>query len=336
MSHSKERKEKNCLNCNAEIAGRFCSVCGQENLEPRESVRDMAVHFFNDITHFDGKFFSSLKYLFTKPGFLSAEYTAGRRASYLNPVRMYLFTSALFFLIYFSFFIEIKVTKRPDAPNKGVDSTHPKNLKPVDTNSGDTAEYYEKKNSGDSAVSFGNRSYRSRKEYDSLSNAGIVKDGFLRRLLIYKSFDLKEKYHRDKKGFNENLWDHFKHMIPQIFFLSLPIIALFLKLLYRRRKEYYYTAHLIFTIHFYVFVYLARLISECLIKLSTLKHLQWLSYTELIFQLSVLYYGYRAMKIFYRQSRGKTLIKYILLLIWFVFVISFLLVLMLGFTLYKL
>src|SRR5258708_16144972 len=37
-----------------------------------------------------------------KPGFLSAEYMAGRRATYLNPIRMYVFTSAIFFLIFFS------------------------------------------------------------------------------------------------------------------------------------------------------------------------------------------------------------------------------------------
>ncbi|HLX93189.1 MAG TPA: DUF3667 domain-containing protein, partial [Puia sp.] len=58
-------------------------------------------HFFYDITHFDGKFFSTSKLLLTKPGFLSKEYMLGRRASYLNPIRMYVFTSAFFFLIFF-------------------------------------------------------------------------------------------------------------------------------------------------------------------------------------------------------------------------------------------
>ncbi|MEI9809912.1 MAG: DUF3667 domain-containing protein [Bacteroidota bacterium] len=64
----------------------------------------MVVHFFNDITHFDGKLFSSLKWLIAKPGFLSTEYLAGRRARYLHPIRMYVFTSAIFFIIFFSLF----------------------------------------------------------------------------------------------------------------------------------------------------------------------------------------------------------------------------------------
>jgi hypothetical protein len=102
VSHLKERKEKTCLNCHTALIGRYCHICGQENLEPKETVWHLVQHFFNDITHFDGKFFSTVKYLLRRPGFLSAEYMAGRRASYLNPIRMYVFTSAIFFLILFS------------------------------------------------------------------------------------------------------------------------------------------------------------------------------------------------------------------------------------------
>jgi hypothetical protein len=102
LSHLKERKERNCLNCNAHVYGRFCHICGQENVEPKESVWHLVSHFFQDITHFDGKFFSTLRYLIFKPGFLSREYMLGRRQSYLNPIRMYVFTSAIFFLFFFS------------------------------------------------------------------------------------------------------------------------------------------------------------------------------------------------------------------------------------------
>jgi hypothetical protein len=102
VSHLKERKEKICLNCQSELYGRYCHVCGQENLEPKETVWHLVQHFFNDITHFDGKFFSTVKYLIKKPGFLSKEYMLGRRMSYLNPIRMYVFTSAIFFIILFS------------------------------------------------------------------------------------------------------------------------------------------------------------------------------------------------------------------------------------------
>jgi hypothetical protein len=97
-----ERKEKICLNCNSLLHGRYCHVCGQENVEPKETLWHLANHVLQDITHFDGKFFGTVKYLLTKPGFLSQEYMKGRRARYLNPIRMYIFTSAIFFLIFFS------------------------------------------------------------------------------------------------------------------------------------------------------------------------------------------------------------------------------------------
>ncbi len=84
--------------------GLFCHNCGQENIEPKESVWHLVSHFFQDITHFGVKFFTSLKDLIIKPGFLSKEYMIGRRVRYLNPIRMYLFTSAIFFLIFFSLY----------------------------------------------------------------------------------------------------------------------------------------------------------------------------------------------------------------------------------------
>jgi Protein of unknown function (DUF3667) len=114
LSHYKERKEKNCLNCEAEVQGRFCQVCGQENLEPRETVWHFITHFFYDITHFDGKFFSTVRYLLLKPGFLSKQYIAGKRVSYLHPIRMYVFTSAFFFIIFFSLFKAEKFMESSD------------------------------------------------------------------------------------------------------------------------------------------------------------------------------------------------------------------------------
>ena len=69
-------------------------MCGQENIETHETFGHLAVHFISDIFHFDGMFFSTLKYLLFKPGFLTYEYVRGRRASYLNPIKMYIFISA--------------------------------------------------------------------------------------------------------------------------------------------------------------------------------------------------------------------------------------------------
>ena len=105
MAHGKLRTAKNCLNCNAEVKGRFCSVCGQENIEPKETFWNLVSHFLYDLFHYDGKVLSSLKALAFKPGFLTHEYVRGRRTSYLHPIRLYIFISAVFFIIFISFIV---------------------------------------------------------------------------------------------------------------------------------------------------------------------------------------------------------------------------------------
>jgi hypothetical protein len=84
------------------VTGKFCQNCGQENIEVKETFFQILYHFIEDITHFDGKLIKTLKYLITKPGFLTKEYVTGKRASYIHPIRMYLFISAIFFLFIFS------------------------------------------------------------------------------------------------------------------------------------------------------------------------------------------------------------------------------------------
>lgn len=103
MSYYKEQTKKKCLNCTAEVEGRFCSICEQENTEVKETFWCIIRHFFEDIAHYDGKFLSTLKLLLTKLGFLPSEYLRGGRASYLQPIRLYIFTSAFFFLIFSTF-----------------------------------------------------------------------------------------------------------------------------------------------------------------------------------------------------------------------------------------
>jgi len=79
-----------------------------ESVEQKETFWGLINHFVYDVTHFDGKFFDTTKYLLFRPGFLALEYFRGRRAGYLNPIRMYVFTSAFFFIIFFSFIVQNK------------------------------------------------------------------------------------------------------------------------------------------------------------------------------------------------------------------------------------
>ncbi|MBC7411543.1 MAG: DUF3667 domain-containing protein, partial [Bacteroidia bacterium] len=95
----KEREKKDCLNCGQQLSGRYCHACGQENIEHHDTFWHLVSHFFNDITHFDSKFFGTIIPLLFKPGFLTKEFLGGRRQRYLEPIRMYVFLSFLCFFI---------------------------------------------------------------------------------------------------------------------------------------------------------------------------------------------------------------------------------------------
>ena len=326
MSHLPQRKEKNCLNCGTQVIGRFCHNCGQENLEPKESIWHLLSHFFKDITHFDGKFFTSLKDLILKPGFLSREYMIGRRASYLNPIRMYLFTSAIFFLIFFSLY-------KLDEKNVNIRSTFwgvsTDEIKEMDSVKLD--KLTRQKNKGkplsraeviaimDSTTTFrlapGN--YKSKKQYDSLLRSGAKKHNWIQKQLIYKDIELKEKYGSNPKVILPAIISRFLHSLPQMLFVLLPLFALILKLVYIRRKQFYYVDHVIFTIHLYIFVFLVMLIAFGISKIKIMLHWDWLAYVALLFILSIFFYFYKALRNFYKQRRAKTILKYFILLILF-------------------
>lgn len=385
MSHLKERKEKVCLNCNANLYGRYCHVCGQENLEPKETVWHLVTHFFNDITHFDGKFFSTVKLLITKPGFLSKEYMIGRRASYLNPIRMYVFTSAIFFLIFFSLNAGDKIVnlnetdKTSKAPaREGVtDWENQKNIleKKLTANSdkdvaeeikdsiddlnekiiaakkiyGDTttkkfsddelalvlvrANLNKQNNIPPAVISKMDSSFKKRAEkgdstediwddyktvaaYDSVQQklSENKKDGWFMKLFHRKIIAVSELARKDKKSYFEHFKENFIHSFPKILFISLPFFALILKFVYVRRKQFYYTNHGIFAIHLYCAIFILLLALVILNKLTDSVLWQWLKIVSLLINIAVwiyiFIYTYKAMRVFYKQSRIKTFLKY--------------------------
>ena len=91
-------ENKLCKNCNSEIIDLYCSKCGQKDTELL-SVKAIVREFTDNVFSFDSRFFITLKYLMTKPGFLTTEYWAGKRTKYLPPLRLYLVLSVLYFFI---------------------------------------------------------------------------------------------------------------------------------------------------------------------------------------------------------------------------------------------
>jgi hypothetical protein len=81
------------------MSQRFCSACGQAAIDPNPSLGEFVHEAAAEFLHWDGKLAATFRLLFTKPGELTREYLAGRRASYLSPLRVYLTCSVLFFAL---------------------------------------------------------------------------------------------------------------------------------------------------------------------------------------------------------------------------------------------
>jgi len=88
-----------CTNCGTALAGSYCSSCGQKTAPLAPTLGYFAHELTHELLHVDGKIFRSLRLLLTRPGFLTREIFAGRRASYVSPIRLYLIASILSFAI---------------------------------------------------------------------------------------------------------------------------------------------------------------------------------------------------------------------------------------------
>lgn len=323
MSHHNVRKEANCLNCDMQVDGRYCKNCGQENIEPRQTLWHLVSHFFNDITHFDGKFFSTMKTLLLKPGFLSEEFIKGRRASYLDPIRMYLFISGSFFILYLTLqvrYVPLNEANNPEIVHL-VDSvranalTDDRDLSVVTTKKG--KKLY---------VHLWNDKYRhGYRHYDSLQQLlpANKRDNFMERLLAKREVKAFEFYNKDPYSANRSMWDSINRSVSKLFFYSLPIFAFFLYLFYyRRRRELYYPSHVIFSLHYYSIVWFFLLLAILFNKgLYTLGININRTYITLTLFIGLVFYMYRAMRKFYKQGRGITWLKTILLVLLTSFVI---------------
>ncbi|OAB76133.1 hypothetical protein ULVI_13840 [Cochleicola gelatinilyticus] len=176
--------------------------------------------------------------------------------------------------------------------------------------------------------------YLSEKELQSLSSGeriyerfGIYR-GFYERNEIKQAEIALDSLKHPKTAFNkwmyekvesierikENPYGFINYMVqktPFFLFFCSPILALFLWLLYYRKKRYY-MEHLVFLFHIFSFVFLALLIAmipDLIIGTDILQ--------GLLFLIIGPFYFYKALRNYYQQKRLITIIKFVFLNIFF-------------------
>ena len=86
-----------CLNCGAELQGKYCHVCGQEATSKTPTVGAFLVEYANHAFIWDSNFFKTIWNLISRPGHLTKEFIAGKFASHEHPLKLNMFL--LFVLI---------------------------------------------------------------------------------------------------------------------------------------------------------------------------------------------------------------------------------------------
>lgn len=87
-----------CKNCGETLHGMYCHRCGQYALDPEQPFWKYIKQYFENVYQFDSKVWQTLWILFRRPGLLTLEFIAGKVNSYVHPLRLFMFISALFFL----------------------------------------------------------------------------------------------------------------------------------------------------------------------------------------------------------------------------------------------
>lgn len=350
-----EKSTHECKNCSTEIEGQFCHFCGQRYHDHKESFGELTYEFVSDFLHFDSRFFKTVLPLIFQPGKLTKNYNEGRQRSQFHPIRLYLFSSFVYFFLFFAFTnVEDQSDNEGTSNDKNTfitDSSkrliHNDSLKPARQNLNDLSGKSEplsdlnKEISGsvDKKLITGNDSlfhlsYSSDLYIDSLlknkvTPAGYLKqqnmlakekkDGFLRRILITKILKINMKGHENRKELTNKLTETFLHNIPKTLFFLLPVFAFFLKLLYFRKKQFYYVDHAVLSLHYFSLIFILLILSNYILD----KIFGSEFFTSLAF-IWISVYMLIAMKRLYGEKWGRTIFKFIMLgfLLFFAIIIT--------------
>jgi len=187
---------------------------------------------------------------------------------------------------------------------------------------------------GEGIISFGSQNYNSWEAYDSVQKLKPEKerDGWLIRRLAKKGIEINKAYRQDPKGTTKKFVNSILHRLPYMLFVSLPLFALILRLVYIRRKQFYFADHGVFTIHLYVFTFILLLLVFAIGKLGDATGWGFLDYTVGLLVLLLFFYLFKAMKNFYGQKLGKTFLKFLLVAFISLFMMLILFVLFMFFS----
>ncbi|MBT8183427.1 MAG: DUF3667 domain-containing protein [Eudoraea sp.] len=333
-----------CLNCGhpLDISDKYCPNCAQANSTKKLSMKDFFEEFFSNLSNFDSKLFTTIKALVFRPGSITRDYIEGKRMSYTNPFRFLLSLAIVYFLMitYTGPYQDMdrwaaKNTDQilhMDSPfNFSLTSDLQDSLNRSeipDSLSGSKkiakeSRYRDKRDSLISTnpatyiVSLKDSSFIDRFAYkQELFIALIQRDTMVTLEDVHQKFGIENNLeNRAAFGMASSFLRAIKtpgsfissliSNLPFATFFFLPVFAVFIWLVYIRKK-YTYTDNLIFSFHNQSLLFILLIVSFLVDSIFNFD-------SALIFLLIFAIYLYKAMRNFYEQGRFKTILKYLFL-----------------------
>ncbi|WPP49556.1 DUF3667 domain-containing protein [Catalinimonas niigatensis] len=298
------RKTKSCLNCGLTLNElyHYCPRCGQENNDHNVSFGMLVKEFFLNYFSLDTKFIRSIVPFLIKPGYLTLRFSEGKRASYVNPLRLYLIISVIFFFLSTLWVTDSLsvLNETDDTPEVDIEVQVDSVQQPVDSIIGSGWELIPQ--------ILEDETLSDQQALDSIQTITEIKfdaEAYLNQLAFKQ---LRKVAQKDLDVFAGYVMQN----MPVMMFLLLPVFALILKLLYIRHKTLYVN-HLIHGIHLHAFAFFLTiliLLINIAVNLNDSLSGGWMF---LMLQIFILLYALFSFKKVYQQGWFKTLIKLFLL-----------------------
>jgi hypothetical protein len=329
----KRRKDKHCLNCSAEFDDHYnyCPHCGQENNHNQVSFGTLILDFLNNYFSFDSKFSLSLLPFFFEPGYLTKKFIEGKRVAFVNPIRLYLVVSLVFFFVFSMVSTDIvqesiddisqQTEALPDSTQAILDSVMAGDLSGFESDS--LYKFIPEANdSTDSNFGFSVQKPDSTNDFLTEENIGLymrlredytvsvdqMLDSLDTSTLSTFQQNLTKRLIRLDRAESQVVISQLLKNLPLMMLFTLPLFALLLKMFYLRRNQYYIT-HLVHALHLHSFAYVVYGFAF-VIAMYWVPEASASTWTILISMVLVSTHSYLSFLNVYGQHWFKTFVKF--------------------------
>ena len=268
-----------CKNCGTATQGNYCQQCGQATHLHVPSAREFLHEFVAHYVALEGKLWKTLALLIARPGMLTCEYIQGRRVRYLEPLRVYLTFSIIFFALFKLSGVEVA---RFDEPSPALAAA---------VTEGRAKETVLGPAMGANAA-----------EYERVLAVLDKKAGNMHPVLRERVARFLSLTPQAQKA---ALKQAFFSYTPYAIFLMMPLFALYLKILYLGSGRRY-GEHFLFALHVNAFAFL--MLSVMILVPETWKFITFALLLWLVFYLPI------AMRRVYERGWVSTVVRWIVLI----------------------